>query len=155
MNCIQEYLAMCPEELLYQAYLEEIYYKNTDSEYQNYLEKCIKGAKLYKKRRVQYKDHLRTEYVGTVKRGKWLVDIYEDSEGSFWTDDRVMIGKWIVTGYELVSGQKEKNNTFQKHTGKESDWEKVCKKYGGVPPYWESIPEEREDGCEDYSGNVA
>lgn len=151
MNCVREYLTICPEELLYQDYLEDIYYKNKDSEYQDYLEQCIKSAKLYKCRRAQYKDHLRTEYIGTAERGKWLVDIYEDSEGNFWTDDRVMVGKWIITGYELVSGQKEENNIFRNHTGKESDWDKVYKEYGGVPPYWESMPDEQED----YSGNVA
>ncbi len=156
MGYIQDYLAQCPEELLYQDYLEDISNRNKNPEYQEYLEKSVKEARLYKCRRKLYKDHLRTEYEGTVKRGKWLIDVYMDSEGNYWTDDRVMIGKWIITGYELVSGQKEPDNTYWKHIGEDSDWEQVFEKYGGIPPYWEKLPEEeQEDGYEDYSGHVA
>lgn len=156
MGYIQDYLAQCPEELLYQDYLEDISNRNKNPEYQEYLEKCVKEARLYKCRRKLYKDHLRTEYEGTVKRGKWLIDVYIDSEGNYWTDDRVMIGKWIITGYELVSGQKEPDNIYWKHIGEDSDWEQVVEKYGGIPPYWEKLPEEeQEDGYEDYSGHVA
>ncbi len=156
MGYLQEYLAQCPEELLYLDYLEDVRNRNWDPEYQMHLEKCVKEAKLYKCRGKLYKDHLRTEYEGTVNRGAWLVDVYADSEGNYWTDDRVMIGKWIITGLELVSGQKDPDNTFQRHTGQGSDWDKVFETYGGIPSDWERITkEEKEAGHEDYSGNVA
>lgn len=132
MGYIKEYLAECPEELLYQEYLEE----------------CVKEAVLYRGRRMYCKDHLWTEYIGTVRRGVWLVDIYEDREGNYWTDDRVMIGKWIITGLELVSGVKEPDNTFWRHTGIDSDWDKVYEEYGGIPPDWERLA-----GGEQEAGN--
>ena len=131
MGYIQEYLNKCPEDILYLDYLEE----------------CIAEALLYRSRRMYYKDHLKTEYIGTVRHGPWLIDVYEDREGNYWTEDRVKVGRWTITGFELVSGKKEPDNTFWRHTGIDSDWDKFIQEYGGIPSDWDRLTgEEQEAG---------
>lgn len=144
MRSIRDYLEQCPEELLWMEFLEE----------------CAGKSRLYKARRIQNKDHLKTTYLGTVRRGNWLIDIYEDKEGNYWSDDRVMIGIWTISAYELVSGCKDPDNTYEKHTGVPSDLDKVIAKYGRIPPDWNQIQQiepgkDREGEHENYSSNVA
>lgn len=143
MGYLQEYIARCPEDMLYLDCLEA----------------CAARARLYHSRRMHNKDHLKTEYIGTVRRGAWMVDVYEDREGNYWTDDRVAVGKWVITGLEMVSGQKEPDNTFWRHTGRESDWDKLYEEYGGIPPNWEHLAGEEQEGESggdyDYAVNAA
>lgn len=140
MEYIREYLEQVPEEFLYQDFLEH----------------ALREARLYRGRRMYGKDHLTTEYIGTVEHGKWLVDIYEDREGNYWTEDRVRIGKWIITGYELVSGCKDTKDIYELHTGIRSDWDNVKERYNGVPSNWAELPEaEQEENNESYCSDVA
>lgn len=133
MGYLQEYLSQVPEAQLWNDYLET----------------CLRGIRPYGCRKY-FGIRGKTEYIGTLKEGKYLRDIYEDDEGNYWSGSRVMIGGWIITMYELTRGRKELDDPYEKHTGTPSDWYKVQQRYGGVPPGWEKIqPEGKEGGKED------
>lgn len=135
MGYTQEYISKVSEEQLWNDYLET----------------CLRGIRPY-----GFRKYLgirgKTEYIGTLKEGKYLRDIYEDDEGNYWSGSRVMIGGWIITMYELARGRKELDDPYEKHTGTPSDWDKVQERYGGIPPGWEKIqPEDQEERNENGS----
>lgn len=133
-------LAQIPEESLYEEYLEYC---------------CLPGSRPYGCR-AYWGIHAETRYIGTLRRGKWLTDLYEDTEGDYWYSKRVKVGRWIITTYECLRGRRDLNNPHEKHTGIPSDWDRVIEEYGGVPANWERLPERKQvDGNEGHSSNVA
>ena len=136
-------LAQIPEDSLYEEYLEQC---------------CLPGARPYGCRRY-WGINTETKYVGTLQRGKWLIDLYEDSEGDHWRSERIIVGRWIITKYECFRGHRDRENPHEKHTGIPSGWDGLIKEYGKVPPDWERIPSGKQvngnEGHEGHSSNVA
>ena len=133
-------LAQIPESTLYEEYLEQC---------------CLPGARPYGCRKY-FGIKTKTKYIGTLQRGKWLTDLYEDTEGDYWHSKRVRVGRWIITAFECVRGRRDLDSPHEAHTGIPSDWDKMIDEYGEVPANWERLPEEkRVDGDEDHSSNVA
>jgi len=133
-------LAQIPESTLYEEYLEQC---------------CLPGARPYGCRKY-FGIKMKTKYIGTLQRGKWLTDLYEDTEGDYWHSKRVRVGRWIITAFECFRGRRDLDNHHEAHTGIPSDWDKMIDEYGEVPANWERLPEEkRVDGDEDHSSNVA
>ncbi len=133
-------LAQIPESSLYEEYLEQC---------------CLPGARPYGCRKY-FEIKTKTKYIGTLQRGKWLTDLYEDTEGDYWHSKRVRVGRWIITAFECFRGRRDLDNPHEAHTGIPSDWDKMIDEYGEVPANWERLPEEkRVDGDEDHSSNVA
>ena len=133
-------LAQIPESTLYEEYLEQC---------------CLPGARPYGCRKY-FGIKTKTKYIGTLQRGKWLTDLYEDTEGDYWHSKRVRVGRWIITAFECFRGRRDLDSPHEKHTGIPSDWDKMIDEYGEVPANWERLPEEkRVDGDEDHSSNVA
>ena len=129
MGYPQEYLSHVSEEQLWNDYLET----------------CLKGIRPYGCRKY-FGEKGGTKYIGTLKEGKQLRDIYEDDAENYWFGSRVMIGRWVITTFELTRGRKDLDNPYEKHTGTPSDWDKVQERYGGIPPGWEKIqPEDQEE----------
>lgn len=133
-------LAQLPESTLYEEYLEQC---------------CLPGARPYGCRKY-FGIKTKTKYIGTLQRGKWLTDLYEDTEGDYWHSKRVRVGRWIITAFECFRGRRDLDSPHEAHTGIPSDWDKMIDEYGEVPANWERLPEEkRVDGDEDHSSNVA
>ncbi len=133
-------LAQIPESTLYEEYLEQC---------------CLPGARPYGCRKY-FGIKTKTKYIGTLQRGKWLTDLYEDTEGDYWHSKRVRVGRWIITAFECFRGRRDLDSPHEAHTGIPSDWDKMIDEYGEVPANWERLPEEkRVDGDEDHSSNVA
>ena len=133
-------LAHIPESTLYEEYLEQC---------------CLPGARPYGCRKY-FGIKTKTKYIGTLQRGKWLTDLYEDTEGDYWHSKRVRVGRWIITAFECFRGRRDLDSPHEAHTGIPSDWDKMIDEYGEVPANWERLPEEkRVDGDEDHSSNVA
>ena len=133
-------LAQIPESTLYEEYLDQC---------------CLPGARPYGCRKY-FGIKTKTKYIGTLQRGKWLTDLYEDTEGDYWHSKRVRVGRWIITAFECFRGRRDLDSPHEAHTGIPSDWDKMIDEYGEVPANWERLPEEkRVDGDEDHSSNVA
>ena len=133
-------LAQIPESTLYEEYLEQC---------------CLPGARPYGCRKY-FGIKTKTKYIGTLQRGKWLTDLYEDTEGDYWHSKRVRVGRWIITAFECFRGRRDLDSPHEAHTGIPSDWDKMIDEYGEVPANWERLPEEkRVDVDEDHSSNVA
>ena len=133
-------LAQIPESTLYEEYLEQC---------------CLPGARPYGCRKY-FGIKTKTKYIGTLQRGKWLTDLYEDTEGDYWHSKRVRVGRWIIAAFECFRGRRDLDSPHEAHTGIPSDWDKMIDEYGEVPANWERLPEEkRVDGDEDHSSNVA
>ncbi len=119
-------LAQIPESTLYEEYLEQC---------------CLPGARPYGCRKY-FGIKTKTKYIGTLQRGKWLTDLYEDTEGDYWHSKRVRVGRWIITAFECFRGRRDLDNPHEAHTGIPSDWDKMIDEYGEVPANWERLPED-------------
>ena len=84
-------LAQIPESTLYEEYLEQC---------------CLPGARPYGCRKY-FEIKTKTKYIGTLQRGKWLTDLYEDTEGDYWHSKRVRVGRWIITAFECFRGRRD------------------------------------------------
>ncbi len=127
-----------------------------ESLYEDYLEKCcLPGARPYGCRRY-WGIKSKTKYIGTLQHGKWLIDLYEDTEGDYWRSERVRVGRWIITKFECFRGRRDREDPHEKHTGIPSDWDKMIDEYGEVPANWERLPIGKQvDGNEGHGSNVA
>ena len=71
------------------------------------LETCLKDAWTYENRAGWGAEELETEYIGTVREGQYLKDLYVDTAGSYWFKMRVITDHGVVSFHESIFGRKE------------------------------------------------
>lgn len=73
-----------------------------------HLESCLKKARSYESRDAYGAAGVTTVLIGTVMDGKYVRDIYKDTDGNYWYKTRVQTAKGIVSEYEAIFGHPEK-----------------------------------------------
>lgn len=74
---------------------------------QEQIEACLKDAWSYENREGWGAENLDTEYVGTVRRGKELNDLYVDTEGNYWFKTRIITDSGVISAHESIFGYSE------------------------------------------------
>lgn len=75
---------------------------------QQYLQECMLGAYSYESRAGWDADKVPTEYLGAVRIGNRIYDMYEDRDGRHWYKVKVATENGIVSEYEAIFGRKER-----------------------------------------------
>ena len=88
--------------------------KKNDSYTQDELEEILSRAFSYESREGHGYDHLETEYIGTVQRGKYFYDVYLDTGGHSWYLVRIQTEYGVVSEYEAVFGRPEPKSIFNR-----------------------------------------
>lgn len=71
------------------------------------LEEARRQAYNYESRRGWGVENLPTRFVGTMDRGREILDFYVDSRGNYWYKTRIRTERGIVSEYEAIFGKKE------------------------------------------------
>lgn len=72
------------------------------------LEAMSKGAYRIGSRAAHGKEGLEAVFIGTLRHGNRLYDLYQDEEGFCWYDVRVVTPHGIVSEFEAIFGHPEK-----------------------------------------------
>lgn len=71
------------------------------------LEECLKEAYTYENRAGHDKEHLKTSFIGRLAQpGGRILDLYEDTSGSYWFKELRDTPEGIVTLEEFIFGRK-------------------------------------------------
>lgn len=71
------------------------------------MEECLKQAYTYENRAGHDKEHLQTSFIGRLVRpGGRIVDLYQDTSGSYWFKELRDTPDGIVTLEEAIFGRK-------------------------------------------------
>lgn len=74
---------------------------------QKKIRECLKNAWSYENREGWGAEDLETEYVGTIKRGEELTDLYVDTAGSYWFKTRMITDHGVISSHEAIFGCTE------------------------------------------------
>lgn len=72
------------------------------------LETCLKDAWTYENRAGWGAEELETEYIGTIRKGQELRDLYVDTAGNYWFKMRVITDHGVVSFHESIFGRPER-----------------------------------------------
>lgn len=71
---------------------------------QEQLEIFMKDAWSYENRSGWGAEELATEYIGAVKKGRYIYDLYIDTGGKYWYKTRVITECGVMTTHEATFG---------------------------------------------------
>lgn len=72
------------------------------------LSECLKNAFSYESREGHGADGLSTKFVGTVKSGNRMYDLYKDTNGNYWYIVRIIKENGTMSEYEAIFGHPER-----------------------------------------------
>lgn len=75
---------------------------------QQSLIECMDKAYSYESRAGWDADNLSTKYVGSVRNGNRIYNIFVDTNGNYWYKTHIDTEDGIVSEYEAIFGHKEK-----------------------------------------------
>lgn len=71
------------------------------------LEVCYKKSASYENRAGYKKEHLRTEKIGQIVNGNQIKEIYKDTEGNYWYQNKYIKDGRVISEYEKIFGHPE------------------------------------------------
>ncbi|EOS41556.1 hypothetical protein C808_00062 [Lachnospiraceae bacterium M18-1] len=72
------------------------------------LKTLLKDAWTYENRAGWGAEELETKYLGTVRTGEYLKDLYVDTAGNYWFKMRVITDHGVVSFHESIFGRAER-----------------------------------------------